>query len=273
MAYRSKKVSIPVPVFIVVIVLVIALFIGMFVMTNGKKNEGNGTSSEVISSQVESVVSVDDTKGDIIFREGEGYDLLSVVNKNYKMSLSDGLPELVILSDEVTMREGGDYKVDARVEEPLANFLDAARMAGYNPILWSAFRTQEYQSKLYENAITKYIDSHPGASRDEAVANVTETAPPGTSEHCTGLAVDIYTWTDHSKFGSLDQQFGDTAFGQWLEANAHLYGFILRYPEDKEDITMISYEPWHFRYVGVEAATEIYEQGISLEEYTGKLGE
>lgn len=273
MAYRSRKVSIPVPVFLVILVAVVVLIVVMLVMSTGKKDEDTVSSEVTVSSEAESVGSVVDTKGDIIFREGEGYDLLSVVNKNYKMSLSDGLPELTVLTDDVTMREGGDYKVDARVAQPLADLLNAARMAGYNPILWSSFRTQEYQSKLYENAITRYLNAHPGASRDEAVANVTETAPPGTSEHCTGLAVDIYTWTDHSKFGSLDQQFGETMFGQWLEANAHQYGFILRYPKDKEDITMISYEPWHFRYVGIEVATEIYEQGVCLEEYTGKLGE
>lgn len=273
MAYRSRKVSIPMPVVILIFVLIIALMIGMFVIASGKDDTDPVSSEAPVSSETESVESVTDTKGDIIFREGEGYDLLSVVNKNYKMSMADGLPELVVLTDDVTLREGGDYKVDARVAQPLADMLAAARAADYIPILWSSFRTQEYQSKLYENAITKYINAHPGATRDEAVANVTETAPPGTSEHCTGLAVDIYTWADHSKFGSLDQQFGETAFGQWLEANAHYYGFILRYPKDKEDITMISYEPWHFRYVGVEAATEIYEQGICLEEYTGKLGE
>lgn len=275
MAYRSKKVSVPLPLLIAVVVLLLAAIVAVFIMMtrDGEqpKEQPSNISSEGVSS--EDTDAEVNANGDIVFYEGVGYDLLSVVNKNYTMSAADGQPELVTLTDEVTNREGGDYKIDARAAQPLEDFLKAARDAGYNAILWSSYRTQEYQNKLYENALTKYMEAHPGSDRAEAVANVTETAPPGTSEHCTGLAVDIYTWAAHSEYGSLDQKFGEEPFGGWLRANAHLYGFILRYPQDKEDITMISYEPWHFRYVGVEAAAEIYERGVTLEEYTGKLGE
>ena len=85
-------------------------------------------------------------------------------------------------------------------------------------------------------------------------------AVPGTSEHQLGLALDIISETDED----------DTATWQWLNENCWRYGFILRYPEEKIQITGITYEPWHFRYVGVEAAQEITEQGITLEEYLGE---
>lgn len=90
-------------------------------------------------------------------------------------------------------------------------------------------------------------------------------AIPGTSEHHTGLAFDIVA----SDYVVLDSSQATTRVQQWLMENCHNYGFILRYPEDKVNITGINYEPWHYRYVGVEAATYIMEHGICLEEYLG----
>lgn len=275
MAYRSRKASLSLPLILILLAVLVGVIVLAVWLMGGEDEQLSSASVSNVSvessSQAES--EPDDPTGDIIFREGEGYDLLSVVNKNYLIAAADGQPNLVTLTDDVTAREGGDYQVDARVAEPLAQFLAAARGAGYIPILWSSYRTYDYQSRLYERAITEYMDEHPGVDRAEAVAGVTDVAPPGTSEHCTGLAVDIYTWKAHSKYGHLDREFGTDPMAQWMAENAHLYGFILRYPEDKEDITMITYEPWHFRYVGVEAATEIYQQRITLEEYTNHLGE
>ena len=91
----------------------------------------------------------------------------------------------------------------------------------------------------------------------------TSVALPGTSEHATGLAVDIIS----TSYGELDDRQGDTAEQKWLMEHCWEYGFILRYPPEKSDITGIIYEPWHYRYVGKDAAQEITEQGITLEEY------
>ena len=88
-------------------------------------------------------------------------------------------------------------------------------------------------------------------------------AVPGTSEHATGLAVDIIS----SEYEELDDRQGNTDEQKWLMEHCWEYGFILRYPEEKADITGIIYEPWHYRYVGEETAKEITEQGITLEEY------
>ena len=91
-------------------------------------------------------------------------------------------------------------------------------------------------------------------------------AIPGTSEHATGLALDITS----AEFPELDDRQAETAESQWLADNCWKYGFILRYPPEKSEITKIVYEPWHYRYVGKEAAKEITEQGVTLEEYLGK---
>lgn len=214
-----------------------------------------------------------DVKGyvDDQYIEGVGYELTTVVNKEYRMTESSGTPKLVTLPDSTTDRAGATYKLDERAAEPLAEFLAAAREEGFLPIVYSTYRTYQYQANNYENALKDYMEEHPGASREDAVENTVRVAPPGTSEHCIGLAVDIYTWSAYSKYGKkLDAQFESDPLAVWMKENAHKYGFILRYPKDKEDITMIAFEPWHFRYVGVEAATEIYEKGLCLEEYTGQ---
>ena len=123
----------------------------------------------------------------------------------------------------------------------------------------SGYRTSEEQQKLYDEKCRSYLNE--GYSQDEA-KELTEdwVAVPGTSEHELGLGVDINADGIHST--------GEEVY-QWLEKNAHLYGFIYRYPQDKTELTGISNEPWHYRYVGVKAATEIHEQGVCLEEYLG----
>ena len=152
---------------------------------------------------------------------------------------------------ETAETEGG-YLVDSRVKEALEEMLSACREAGYNPLIISAFRTRETQQYLYDNT-----------------ANKNDTAVPGHSEHECGLAVDILEsgyggdWDNAEKTAATETQ-------KWLTNHCAEYGFILRYPNDKEDITGIVYESWHYRYVGKEHAKEIMEKGVCLEEYLGK---
>ncbi len=109
-------------------------------------------------------------------------------------------------------------------------------------------------------------------TREEQEASVaTYSCAPGTSDHQTGLAVDIIQTSLPSRFDSLIQEFGETEAGKWLAANAHYFGFILRFPADKEDITGIIYEPWHFRFVGRTHAMAMFEKGLCLEEYVEYL--
>jgi D-alanyl-D-alanine carboxypeptidase len=142
--------------------------------------------------------------------------------------------------------------------------MDAARAEGLSPIICSSYRTIERQKTLFNNQVEKYVSR--GYSRDEAEKEAAKwVAVPGTSEHHTGLAVDIVALS----YQHLDEEQENTAEQQWLMKNAYKYGFILRYPSNKSDITGIGYEPWHYRYVGKEAAKEIYERDVCLEEYLG----
>ncbi len=127
----------------------------------------------------------------------------------------------------------------------------------------SAHRSYAYQESLYNKYVSDYIAQ--GMSEAEAMAEASKTsARPGESEHQTGLCFDFITkWMN----GNLDERFENTLAFTWLKENAHLYGFILRYPADKVEKTGYSYEPWHYRFVGREAAVEIYQSGMCFEEY------
>ncbi|MBQ4504439.1 MAG: M15 family metallopeptidase, partial [Firmicutes bacterium] len=130
----------------------------------------------------------------------------------------------------------------------------------------SAYRTIDYQKNLIAAQVAKYVAQ--GMSQADAEAKTaTEIIEPGASEHNLGLAVDLVA----KSYQHLEDDQEDTAENKWLLKHCTEYGFILRYPRGKEEITGIKYEPWHFRYVGEAAAREIMEQGICLEEYLNEL--
>ena len=135
----------------------------------------------------------------------------------------------------------------------MQEFVAAARAEGLSVYLSSGYRDYATQNYLYQRKVGQY---------GEEVAK-TIVAPPGTSEHQTGLACDI---TDHY-YEFKDSSLENTALYQWMSQHCQEYGFIVRFPKGKEDITGIIYEPWHFRYVGVEAATYIMENDLCLEEF------
>lgn len=148
----------------------------------------------------------------------------------------------------------GGEKVDKRIYKPLKEMLTAAKEAnqGKLPKVVSGYRTQDKQQKLYDEKIKEYLDE--GYSDSDAVKMAEQwVAVPGFSEHQLGFAVDIN--------GETDDLYS------WLCQNSYKYGFIFRYPGNKTDITGIAEEVWHYRYVGIEAATEMYEKDLCLEEY------
>lgn len=162
--------------------------------------------------------------------------------------------------DLVTLRNG--CQVERRVLPDLQKMMDGARSRGLYPSVCSAYRTAERQSYLLEQDINKYLNQ--GYTEEEAKRKAMEwVALPGRSEHQTGLAMDIvavdYPVLDVSQEKRKEQQ--------WLMKNSWRYGFILRYPKDKEEITKIGYEPWHYRYVGKRAAKEMKKKNMCLEEY------
>lgn len=154
------------------------------------------------------------------------------------------------------------HAVDSRIYEDLQAMMDDARSEGLSPMICSSYRTHEKQTRLFEKETKAQMAN--GLSEEDAKIEASKwVAVPGTSEHESGLAVDIVS-TDYQM---LDAQQENTPEQQWLMENCWKYGFILRYPTDKSSITGIGFEPWHYRYVGKGIAQEITEQGLCLEEY------
>ncbi|KPB06197.1 M15 family metallopeptidase [Bacillus sp. CHD6a] len=151
-------------------------------------------------------------------------------------------------------------KLRAEAAESLEVMFNVAKGEGIELYARSGFRSYETQAAIFKNEVATF-------GYEQAVLYV---ALPGTSEHQTGLAMDI---TAKSVGLELVEALEGTTEGKWLAENAHHYGFILRYPKGKTNITGYAFEPWHFRYVGVDIAGEIYAKGITLEEYLGDVRE
>lgn len=145
-----------------------------------------------------------------------------------------------------------DYNpgLDPETESQFNALSAAGAQEGLNIWLASGFRSYNYQSQIYNN----YVDIYGQTTAD------TFSARPGHSEHQTGLAIDV---------NSIDDSFAGTPEAIWLEKHAHEYGFIIRYPKNKEHITGYKYEPWHIRYLGKDIAKDVYNSGLTLEEYLG----
>ena len=174
------------------------------------------------------------------------------------------LPEdFYVDTAEIGFADDDEMLIDERIADLLDEMLYDCREAGCSPVVRAGYRSQATQEYLYEEKIPEWIDDE-GYSREEAeeVAS-TIVAYPGTSEHQLGLSADI---ADRD-FPYLNASQADSPTQQWLMEHCQEYGFILRFPDGKSDLTGIIFEPWHYRYVGKEAAAEIMERGICLEEY------
>lgn len=174
---------------------------------------------------------------------GKSYTYYDTVEPTY----IDGV--LLVNKEYALPRDYGDG-ADPEAYQAFLKLQAGARWAGYSMPMLSGYRSFDYQDELYNDYVM-------ADGRD--LAN-TYSAWPGHSEHQTGLAFDV---------GRISMQFANTGAGQWLARHAHEYGFIIRYPAGKEDITGYQYEPWHIRYLGVDLATKVYESGLCLEEYLG----
>jgi len=181
----------------------------------------------------------------------EPYELLVLVNKYNQLPTDFKQYNLVNMSREYTVNDGKEYLLAATAYEKYIQMSEAAKKDGLSLRVVSAYRTEAYQRSLYINKLNKsgkvYADNY--------------SARPGHSEHQTGLAVDI---------SCTKVSFENTSEFKWLHNHAHEYGYILRYPKGKEWITGYAYEPWHYRYVGSDAAGIIREEGITYEEYYAK---
>jgi zinc D-Ala-D-Ala carboxypeptidase len=184
-----------------------------------------------------------------------GHNLLVLVNKHRQLP-RDFVPTNLVIPDVPFKIQRYDEKKQLRdiAAKALEELFSAAKADGIELVAKSGYRSFGRQEMLYNYNVKKY---------GEAEAN-RSSAKPGQSEHQTGLAMDV---TAASVALSLTQKFGETNEGKWLAEHAAEFGFIIRYPKDREHITGYIYEPWHIRYVGVEVAKKIMGQDLSLEEF------
>ena len=218
----------------------------------------------------------DEEDGDVFFADdilGEytpnDHDYSEEIEVNMDFDPSDW--KLILINKQNSIPEDYEFKLgtlagtmqcDERVIDYVKDMVAAAKNDGVNLVVRSPYRTLDRQTYLFSRKITNYMNK--GMSYVDAYRLASEAVTvPGSSEHQVGLAFDITC----DYYTSLDENFGETEAGIWLAENSYKFGFILRYPLGKEYITGIEYEPWHFRYVGVDAATVITLEEICLEEF------
>ena len=175
-------------------------------------------------------------------------DVDALVNKYHKLPSNYEAKDLVTLSKTYSSR---GHKIKKVASESLMKMIDAAKADGLNLLVISGYRTESTQRGLFNNSVKRNGEAHA----------LIYSAKPGHSEHQLGLAVDL---------NSTEESFDQTKEYKWLKANSYKYGFIERYPKGKEFITGYGYEPWHYRYLGVDLATKVYTENVTYEEYLVK---
>ncbi|MBQ8200634.1 MAG: M15 family metallopeptidase [Clostridia bacterium] len=195
-------------------------------------------------------------------------DTIFMVNKHMFLS-DDYVPDDLVEMKKLKLDKDGNntsggvrmvdgtWQLQRECAEALVALCDAARAAGHELYLKSGYRSYYKQAVMYENRLEKYGYDDGWVTK------------PGASDHQTGLGCDVVpkNWTDRG----MNEDMAKEAECQWMAAHCAEFGFILRYPSDKEDLTEINYEPWHLRYVGNPAATYIMENGLCLEEFQMQL--
>lgn len=216
---------------LVITLLMIGLVMSLFILVNDQVNQSNNqliAANKVKTNQNKSANSV--VKDELLTL----VNFENTIPKDWKVDL-------------VQLNNG--QSVDRRIYDDLIAMLQSAKSEGLNPLICSSYRTNEKQEQLYQNKVSEYLSQ--GYSKVEASDKAAFwVARPGTSEHQLGLAVDIVS----TKNQRLDRSQENTVEQQWLIQNSWKYGFVLRYPTNKNSITGVGYEPWHYRYVGKEHA-------------------
>ena len=263
---RTKRIT------IAIIVLSMIAIIGFITYTYRLENEKNGLPSfanKEVSTSIPSPSSSPtstptstattpsiDSDNDPRFTNTDS--LLVFANKKHKLPDGYEPEDLVLISNNYAT---GEAYMKKEAAQALEEMLEAAYGDGVYPIVVSAYRSASYQKTLYNSYV----------NRDGQEAADTYSSRSGYSDHQTGLTVDI---SSSSNGYHLNQSFENTEEGKWLAENAYKYGFVMRYPKGKQDITGYMYEPWHFRYIGVEEATALYSAApdMTMEEFYGVTG-
>ena len=219
--------------------------------SNNSEDNSNLENSQISNTQENGTL--DNTTPQYNNNIEESNDYLMLINKNSGINENYIPPDLVIPNVEFRVADYMCREMRLDAANALENMFNDAKEDGINLIAISGYRSYDYQKVVYDSSVAtegqEYTEHY--------------VAIPGTSEHQTGLVMDLLS----DEYLSLDEGFENTMAFQWLMDNMANYGFILRYPRGKEDITGYDYEPWHLRYVGVDVAKEIMSKGITLEEY------
>ena len=239
-----------------VLVFVVIGFIGFSGWRVFSARDESKTKND-LSSQTESPENQQGTKSfdKSQYSTGQPDSIWVVTNK--KRSLPDDYTPANLVVPNVPLRLGsGEEQMHLRKDAATAleSMFADAKKAGHDLYLASGYRSFGYQKVLYDGYV----------ARDGQAEADKYSARPGTSEHQTGLAADVGGVDGNCE---LEICFGDTAEGKWVAANAHKYGFIIRYPEGKESVTTYQYEPWHLRYVGKGLAAELKKTNQTMEEF------
>lgn len=263
--FRKYKLLLP-----LIICAAITLCMGLFLLTMGGE-EGRETDTETETDPLETEEPIMENpifKTDLsayeVYMDVPSGSRLLLVNKQNLLESDDVPGDLVAVKD--TWK---DITLDRTAEMALEAMFIEMRAAGYaNVFVTSAYRSYAYQSSLFNTYIGEEMAKNPSLTRAEAKKKVLRySAYPGTSEHQTGLCVDLMV----NGMAELDESFANYPVYEWLRENAWKFGFILRFPEDKVAITGYDFEPWHYRFVGRYDAYRIHSAGLCLEEYVEQL--
>jgi D-alanyl-D-alanine carboxypeptidase len=230
-----------------------------------QKNYASRTvESTTVSTQKEVTVTASTRPKDLPQIKTEDWQLV-LVSPDHKIAKE--VPE----SQLVTLPDG--HMVDKRIAKSYEALTAAAKKDNFQLHLISSFRSVAYQKQVFNERVSQ-LENQDQITKEAAIkkAKLTMTEP-GYSEHHTGLAVDVVDekWLASNPNMILDESYSKQPGAQWLQKNASRFGFIVRYPDGKENITKITYEPWHLRYVGVESAEYITKHQLTLEEYISQL--
>lgn len=225
--------------------------------SNDKENTTNNNNNNIDND--EPTTNNENEYDDLLATMDRNPSVETLVNKEYSLPTLDDPEDLVTIKVDTVLDNEEVNQLREVAASALYDMFQDAEEDGIKLYARSGYRSYQTQVYLFDS----YEQEH-----GEEKANKFS-AKPGHSEHQTGLVMDV---TAESVDLQLTEKFGETEEGKWLASNAHRYGFIIRYPQGKEDITKYIYEPWHIRYLGVDLATAIFESGLTYEEFVEEVG-
>lgn len=251
---------------IMILVIVLIIFIVNSALKTDKGNESSDKKIEASSSDISSEEVSSEPVPEYVTRGS--YTLDASYSNLLLVNAENPLPEDYDYTGNLTEIDqkyinGSLKQIDKNIYPYMQAMIEAAWADGVKLYVWSPYRSYDTQNMLFQKQVQRCIDRGIPESEAEAEA-ATVVARPGTSEHHTGLAAD---------FNMASDEFENTAMYEWMQAHAAEYGFIMRYPADKTDITGVIYESWHYRFVGINTAQQIKSLGMCLEEYVDYIKE